>query len=36
MLHSLAGRVLAKNCEENEIVCHKGEKGESLYIIFDG
>ncbi|CAD8156046.1 unnamed protein product [Paramecium pentaurelia] len=36
MIKQISSRLQAKSYEEDEIICKKGEKGDSMYIIFDG
>lgn len=36
MLKQISGRLFAKSYEENEIICNKGDKGDCMYLIFDG
>lgn len=36
MLKQISGRLFAKSYEENEIICNKGDKGDCMYVIFDG
>ncbi|CAK76582.1 unnamed protein product (macronuclear) [Paramecium tetraurelia] len=36
MLKQISGRLFAKSYEENEIICNKGDKGDCMFVIFDG
>lgn len=36
MLKQISGRLLARTYEDSEIICNKGDKGDCMYVIFEG